>query len=287
MIRGARPIVAADVAAHYEKFIYQPTKLIEYTNTWRDWLLQSSSKQITGLALFDYADYTCGTSQAFDHFWLRYSNKRLVCFAGEFQYHSCIGKHLNFKTITQWSDLQPGDALILSFPFSDIGSTHPQQHQILSQCNNLSIPVCLDLAYWGISKNISIDLTLYPCVQEVSSSLSKSFYTLENHRVGVRFTKKYTNDGISMINEVNMQNNYSMSLGVHYMTKFSADWNWQQFGDAQLAVCKHHDFAPSDTVIFGLTSDSQYGDFNRGIPNNNRICISNLIPQLYNTEGKI
>jgi hypothetical protein len=261
--------------------VYSPVSLEQYASTWRQWLTEASLKSITGLDQFAYANYTCGTSQAFDHFWLRNSSKRLVCFAGDFQYHSCVGKHLNFTTITHWKELQANDALILSCPFSDLGSQHPQQLNILDTCNKLGIPVCLDLAYWGISKNISVDLNKWPCVQEVTSSLSKPFYTLENHRVGIRFTRSYVDDGISMINEVKMQNNYSMSLGVHYMTEFSADWNWQTFGDAHAQICKQNQFRSSDTVIFGLSSDPCYSDYNRGIPDNNRICISDAIQQIY------
>ena len=94
------------------------------------------------------------------------------------------------------------------------------------------IPVCLDLAYWGIAKNILIDLNQFPAIKEVTCSLSKPFYTLENHRVGVRFTKDYVDDGVSMLNEVKMQNNYSMALGVKYMKNFSPDYNWKKFKDA-------------------------------------------------------
>ena len=72
----------------------------------------------------------------------------------------------------------------------------------------------------GYCKNIHIDLNQFPAIKEVTCSLSKPFYTLENHRVGVRFTKDYVDDGVSMLNEVKMQNNYSMALGVKYMKNF-------------------------------------------------------------------
>lgn len=281
MIRGARPIVSRAVGEHYQSFNYAPVTLEQYVANWRNWITETQSKSIQGLELFSHGDYTCGTSQAFDHFWLRHSQQRLVCFAGDFQYHSCLGKHLNFKVLNDPSELQKGDALILSCPFSDLGTVHPQQEKIIELCNNLSIPVCLDLAYWGISKNIHLDLTKADCVKEITCSLSKPFYTLENHRVGIRFTRDYVDDGISMINEVKMQNNYSMSLGVHYMQEFSADWNWQEFGSAHKHICKLNQFTPSDTVIFGLTSNPAYSQFNRGIPGNNRICISDTIQLIY------
>ena len=48
---------------------------------------------------------------------------------------------------------------------------------------------------------------MYPCITDVTCSLSKPFFTLENHRVGIRWTRDYVDDGVSMLNEVSMQNN--------------------------------------------------------------------------------
>ena len=277
MIKGARPVVSSIIEKFHKNFIYSDVDLKMYSTSWQQWLTSSTNKTIIGLGLFNFVDYTCGTSQTFDQFCIRNNTRRLVCFAGEFQYHSCLGKYLNFKVLTHWSELQDNDALIISFPFSDFGNTHPDQDLILTRCNELSIPVCLDLAHWGVAKNISIDLTQYPCIHEVTCSLSKPFYTLENHRVGVRFTKEYVNDGISMINEVNMQNKYSMSLGVYYLHQFTPDWAWNTYLNKYKEVCKQNELVPTNVIIFGLTSSREYNDFNRGIPGNNRICISDLL----------
>ena len=142
------------------------------------------------------------------------------------------------------------------------------------------VSVCLDLAYWGIAKNVSIDFDQYPCIVEVTASLSKPFYVLENHRVGVRFCKNYPNDGVSMLNQVNMQNIYSMSLGIHFMEKFSADWLWQKLNHQYQDICTAHQLVPTDTIIFALGDEQRHKEFNRGIDHNFRICISDL----FNTE---
>jgi hypothetical protein len=152
---------------------------------------------------------------------------------------------------------------------------HPEFNDILNICAINDIPVCVDLAYWGISKNIHLDLS-YPAIQEITCSLSKSFYALENHRVGIRFTTTYADDGISMLNEVNMQNNHSMSLGVHFMKSFSPDWNWETYQDKYEHVCEERNLVYTDTVIFGLGGE-EYQQFNRGVPGNNRVCISEYL----------
>lgn len=266
--RGARPIQSKDVADHYEQHTFQDTELSNYTQTWRNWLQQSESKIISGLDGFEYADYTAGTSQTFDHFLLKHHNRRIVALPGEFQYHQCAGRHIEFSdTVTEDS------ALIVSVPFSDTGQVHPEFNNLMQQCTDLGVPVCLDLAYWGIAQNIYLHLEQFPCVTEVTASLSKPFFTLERHRVGVRFTREYQDDGISMINEVGMSNSHSMSLGVHYMNKFGCDYMWQTYWEQYYETCNQLNLLTTNTVIFGLGGE-EYAEYNRGIPGNNRVCIS-------------
>lgn len=277
MIKGARPVVDQEIKTHYNNFVYSPATLEQYSTAWNHWLTKSQNKSLGGIETFTQAEYVCGTSQAFDHFCLRNHSRRLICFAGEFQYHACLGKFLNFSIIKTYKEILPGDALVISLPFSDYGYTHPEFNLILQKCNELSIPVCLDLAYWGIAKNINLDLNLYPCIVDIACSLSKPFYVLENHRVGIRFSRQYHNDGVNMLNEVNMQNLFSMRLGIYFMQNFSADWAWTKYNNQYLEVCDYHGVDTTDTVIFALSSDNRYKEFNRGIPKNYRLCISKFL----------
>lgn len=281
-VRGARPIVNSAVKDHYDSFTFKPVSLGSYTNVWRNWLTFTDDKSIQGLDNFKFADYTQGTSQTFDQFVLRHSQQReIVTLKGEFQYHGCISKTLRYRNVDHdnyYFFAERGlQALIISAPFSDFGCIHPKFDEIMQVCDQLDIPVCLDLAYWGISKNVHIDLDQYPAIKEVTCSLSKPFYTLENHRVGVRFTREYTDDGISMLNEVSMQNNYSMSLGVHYMREFSPDWNWATFGERYESVCNELNLVYTDTVIFGLGNEHEHAEYNRGVPGNYRVCITKYL----------
>lgn len=283
LTKGARPIESDDVRIHYSTHSFVIPSLEEYSSIWRRWLQTSADKALIGLEKFVYADYTQGTSQTFDHFVLRYSRSRkIVNFIGDFQYHSCISKKLNFRTITNYQELDSNHALIISIPFSDYGTMHPDLDNILLICNKLNIPVCADLAYWGISKNIHLDLDRYYCITELTSSLSKPYYTLENHRIGIRFSRQYLDDGISMLNEVKMQNFFSMSLGIHYMKKFSSDWNWQQYSTKYLQTCQELELKTTDTIIFGISTNNKYAHHNRGIPANHRVCISSLLKENIN-----
>jgi hypothetical protein len=284
-IKGARPIKSKAIAEHYSDHSYRDVSLHEYAECWREWLQYSNHKTIHGLDEFGYADYTAGTSQTFDHFALKHADKNILVLRGDFQYHACINKHNDFSYVEYDSaeylhNSIIGDnlhALIISVPFSDLGTVHPHYDRIMSVCEERQIPVCLDLAYWGISRNVYLDLGKYNCIAEVTCSLSKPFFTVENHRVGVRFTKDYADDGISMLNEVDMQNKHSMSLGVHYMKGFDPDWNWNTFAEQYSRECYRNGLDETDTVIFGLGDADRHSEYNRGIPHNYRVCVSEFL----------
>tara|TARA_B100000212_G_scaffold198363_1_gene149671 strand:- start:2771 stop:3643 length:873 start_codon:yes stop_codon:yes gene_type:complete len=281
-VRGARPIRNKEIL-NFHNSIGMPkeTSIEEYAKVWRNWINFSSTKSLTGLDSFTFADYTQGTSQAFDNFILRHCKDRQInVLKGDFQYHACLGKHVefnyveyphHFESILNGPDLH---ALLISAPFSDFGCIHPDFEHIMRICEAHNIPVCLDLAYWGIAKHVHINLNSFNCIKEVTCSLSKPFFTLENHRVGIRFTKDYVDDGVSMLNEVNMANNYSMALGVEYMKNFGPDYNWEKYTESYQSVCHQHDLVWCDTVIFGLGDDVRHNEFNRGVSGNYRVCVS-------------
>jgi hypothetical protein len=278
-IRGARPIRNSEILQFHNNVDLKPVSQEEYTAIFREWLNYSDNKSIIGLENFAYADYTQGTSQTFDHFVMKHSKDRCVtALRGEFQYHRCISKFVEFKELIHiHPDLLHGKdshALLLSAPFSDFGTIHPEFEIVLDICNDFNIPVCLDIAYWGIAKNVHINLNDYPCIKEVTCSLSKPFFTLENHRVGVRFTRDYADDGISMLNEVKMANNHSMALGTAYMKAFTPDYNWDKYKNQYEDVCLENNLIYTDTVIFGLGDEERHAEFHRGVPFNYRVCVS-------------
>jgi hypothetical protein len=286
-VRGARPIKnkeLSDFHFNIDKNAIEIPSLERYSTVWREWINYSNTKSLQGLDKFSNADYTQGTSQAFDNFILRHSKDReILVLEGDFQYHACLGKHVEFNYVKDPHHLEsiikgPGlHALIISAPFSDFGSIHPDFEYLMKVCNVMDIPVCLDLAYWGISKHVHIDLNEHPAIKEVTCSLSKPFHTLENHRVGIRFTKDYVDDGVSMLNEVKMQNEYSMALGVEYMRNFSPDYNWEKYGVAYDELCLNENLIYTDTVIFALGDEERHAEFNRGIKHNYRVCISEYL----------
>lgn len=279
--KRATPISSSIIKQHLEGHKFRRPSLQDYVCQWQNWLCDTKLKRLHGIDHFRYADYSQGTSQVFDQFVLRHGHRRTIsCFLGDFQYHACVSKHQRFQLLDRVDQIDHTHSLLISLPFSATGSPHEEFESILDRCDQMAVPVCVDLAYWGITKNCSLDLAAHPSVQEITASLSKPFYTLEQHRVGVRFSRQYLDDGISMINEVGTQNFYSMSLGMHYMDSFDADWNWNQHQERYFNVCQRHNLNTTNTVIFGISHEDQYQDFNRGQPGINRICLSKLLEDI-------
>jgi hypothetical protein len=280
--KGARPVRSKELLDFYENTTPAEVTMSEYEDTWREWINYTDMKSIEGLDNFPTAHYTQGTSQAFDNFILRHCKTRQInALLGDFQYHACQGKHVDFAYIDDVnSDRFVGrglNALIISAPFSDFGCMHPEFERMMRICCTLDIPVCLDLAYWGICKNIHIDLDKYPCIEEVVFSLSKPFFPLETHRVGIRFSRKPTDDGVTMINDVGYQNKTSMNLGVHFMKHFDPDWNWNKHGKEYERVCEAENLVYTDTLLFGLGDEERHYMYSRGVPGNFRVCISDFM----------
>ena len=202
--------------------------------------------------------------------WLQHSDTKVLAGLGAFEFaDSTHGTSQTFEHFV----LRHSQQRCIS------GSEYPELNKILTCCTQLGIPVCLDLAYWGIAKDIQIDLDQYPCIEQITASLSKPFFVLENHRVGIRFSRQYLDDGVNMLNEVNMQNFYSMSLGSYFMQKFSSDWNWAKYSSAYFETCKTLNLEQTNTVIFGLDRLDRWPEYNRGTPGVSRVCISELLTQ--------
>ena len=282
--RGARPVQDHKVMDHYHKSLVnlRDVGLGEYTETWRDWIDFSNLNDIQGLDGFPYAYYTQGTTQTFDHFVIRNRERTMCTLPGEFQYHNCIsGRNTNHRLIDIMGygfDLLDSDcALLISCPFSDYGTEHPRMQDILDYCEIHSVPVCLDFAYYPIARNLNLNLDEWTCIEDVTFSLSKAFAPLERHRVGIRFSREYHDDGICMLNEVKMYNEFSMMLGTEFMRSFSPDYNWNTYGYDYERICHANNLITTDTVIFGLGDGNRFPGNNRGVPGNYRVCISEYL----------
>lgn len=248
-----------------------------YFDLYKLWMLSSHPK-ITGLDQFHTPCYTNGTSDSFAHFYIKHHKaKRLRLKRGEYFFHQWIQK-THYADRFAWLDdgpLAQGDVVMLSVPFSNTGCCPSNLDEMLTRCDELEIPVMLDLAYINLATDFTIDLT-HPCIEYVVTSLSKVF-PVENWRIGIRWQRTNSEDPLTIINEDGYEylNIQSMSLGIDMMTEFESDWTYNQYRSLQLDMCKQLGVIPSDSVYFGLDYNNQFPECYRG-GDVNRLCFTRL-----------
>ena len=278
-LRGAKPIpnpkIKQDIIS-WDKLssVYDDTILQKFKDKFVSWIASSKYNKLEG---YRDVSYVHGTIQSFDHFYLIQKKKRFRFFKGEFFYHKCSFQHDWNWAFIEDDEIKRGDAVILSVPFSDYGKQHPLLTQdFLNYCDENSIPVMLDFAYYPMAKNINVNLN-HNCIQLITFSLSKAFYGMEHLRVGIRMVNdfRHIDDGIGAFNEQQMVNRVGAAIGYELMTKYSVDYNWDTFGEKYTQVCKEMNLEETDCVMFGIGGE-EYESLNRG-SDKNRVCISDLL----------
>ncbi len=281
-LRAAKPIPNPSVKqfiTNWDKteMIYNEHILDMFKNKFVEWISNSKYNELRGLDYYKDISYVHGTIQSFDHFYLLQKKKRFRFFKGEFFYHKCSFQHdWNWEYIEN-DHIKNGDAVILSVPFSDYGKQHPLlTEEFLNYCDENSIPVMLDFAYYPMAKNISVNLR-HKCIQLITFSLSKAFYGMEHLRVGIRMVNEFrhVDDGIGAFNEQQMVNRIGAAMGYELMSKYPVDYNWDTFGEKYSEVCKEMNLEETDCLMFGIGGD-EYKSLNRG-SDKNRVCISHLL----------
>ena len=246
---------------------------IQFCEHFKDWI--SKGKNFIGWKDFTHLDYSNGTTETFDKFYQTYSSQRLRLFRGEYYYHQVQARVL-FKNRFAWindAPLEHGDVLVMSCPFSDTGNIPEGFEDILSECDRLSIPVLIDMAYISISDIKELDLS-HPCIQVITSSLSKVF-PVEHHRIGIRMKREFEDDTMTAYNLNNYVNQNSVNIGYHMINTFSNSWLINRYKEKQKEMCRELAVDISPCVIFGIDRNNRFPEYNRGTETN-RLCFSRL-----------
>lgn len=270
LLQGSRAIQDCAVLEHLHDIFNQDlldtgvnrgANLTEFVSTMRPWLEQHSTNTVTGLDQYQ-ADFSSGTTQAFDSFYYRHRQRKMRCFVGEYFYHlkTWFSTNTNWSFITESDPLIEGDALVISAPFCDTGNMYTNMSEILLRCEQLNIPVLVDCCYYTISGNINIDVTS-PAIDTVAFSLSKAF-PVANLRIGVRYTRPGTFDGQQLHHSINYNNTLSAGIGLKLIKQFGSGHVYNTYQARQQEVCKYLGLEASNSVLFAL-GDSGWSCYNR------------------------
>ena len=280
--RNSRPIPDLEMINFVNKnvspkYLYDENIVPKFVDKCYDWIQQSKLNKLHGLDKFNQVDFVHGTSQAFDFWYQKHHSRRFRCLKGDYAYHK-----VSWKTYFDWAyieddELRPNDALIISVPFSDLGSEHPDTNTLLDKCDELGIPVYIDAAYYCIARGVDFNVDR-PCIDTIAFSLSKACYGAERLRIGIRCRRTNEDDGVVLLNQFQCVAKIAAGVGYEICEQFTVDHNQNKFRNRQIEICKELGIEPSDCVLFGITDKThpEFGDYDRGTEWR-RVCISRLL----------
>jgi hypothetical protein len=218
---------------------------------------------------------TNGTTQSFDDFYLRHSERTLFIFRGEYPYHYDVFTAHNKKfEYLDTTPLHKNACVILSVPFSATGGTHPRTIEILKTCDKLNIPVLIDMAFLGLGQETQLaSLLQHPSIETFTYSFSKMF-SLGRMRAGLTWTKS---KGSSL--QILQSWSYTNWLG-HFVARaclrqFPFDFMYYKYSPLQKKLCSDLMLSPSPSYLFAW-GDESYEEFSRQ-GTINRVCLAKLL----------
>ena len=245
--------------------LHSDTVVKEFLQNYHDWIRSTRDNRIVGLEVFGYRCFSQGTTEAFDKFYMRYSQRRFRCFRGEYLYHKLAWRHSHRWCHLEDDVLDANDAVVISLPFSDLGNIHPKMNEVLQKCDTLSVPVLIDCAFFGICRDIDFDFR-WRCIKDVVFSLSKAF-PVAHARIGMRYSREDHDDALFVHAKLDYVNRMSAALGSRFLHRFSPDFIPRKYQPLQQQLCRELGVEPSRTVLFGL-GGPEWQQYNRGLETN-------------------
>ena len=244
---------------------------------WRKWLTTETYNNVVGLERFKNSAFSPGTTDAFGEFISRYPNRRIRVSRSDFILTKILCKTYERNLCYLENDLlQEGDVLIMSFPYSGNGSYYPEYESVLDTCDRLNIPVFVDGAYFGISRDINYPLH-HSCIKDFSVSLSKNLAG-NPLRLGIRFTKEEVDDGITAgLLGSDVYDRLGAHISIKLLEKFSHKSVVDRHIDNSNKVCVDNNLTPTNTFTITIGTP-EMEQFKRG--DYVRVCISEELSEL-------
>jgi hypothetical protein len=243
----------------------------EYFSIFKNWILSSQYNKIIGLENFNIVAYSCGSLESIVSFVHRHAVKKRLRFSrAEFVASKIAANHCNAKYLfLEDSKIEKNDAVIISLPFSGNGDHYPSYHDLIKNCNEIGVPVLLDVSYFGISQGIEINLN-NDCITDVVFSLSKPMSV--QLRLGIRFCKIDNDDLVQVNSNGKLFNRLSATIGIELMKKFSHDSLVKKYVPRYKIICEKYNLQQTPTFTLATSLDDRYKEFERN--GFNRICIT-------------
>lgn len=227
-----------------------PNLLQDFKDEFLKWLGADELNRLSGWESGWELDACIGCTQFIDDLYQMVGQDRLMTFEKDYTYHKRLNPEITYTTL---ETLDPTKELLIAMPFPFYGDKHPQMDEILDRCKDLGIPVHIDGAWVGGSRDIEFDFS-HPAIESFAISLSKAM-GLGGNRIGLRFTKNRKPGPITIMNDFHMNCQSLLHVGVHFMRKMEMNYFWKKYGDYYQRICK--DFNLTPTKAIHLAKDAQ------------------------------
>ena len=217
---------------------------------------ENQSINILGLDSFVQKDVIVGCHHFIDELIMTYGLNNLQLFEGGYNYYKRLNPNIKYVTL---DTLEPDRPLLLEYPFPRYLDEHPNYKEIIEKCNKLNINVYLDCAWLLSSFNLNLDLT-QPCIKGMAMSLSKCF-GLHWSRIGVRWLKDKTEDGIFLQNKNRMISYSNLMIGKYYLDRIPMNFLITKYQSMYYQICEDLSLHPGNVILGAHSLDltQRYG----------------------------
>ena len=89
-----------------------------------NWIVSSKNNKFIGIDSFSHKVFAQGSTEVFDKFYIRHSNRRFRVWRGDYAYHKIM-----FSSTKNWeflddNPIDSNDVIIISIPFANTGSNY-------------------------------------------------------------------------------------------------------------------------------------------------------------------
>ena len=228
---------------------FSPTMIENFKRETKDWILSSKLNNLKGLESFKRIDVMSGCTQFIDNV---YMQRMPQVIDGDYRYHFRLGNwpaHINM--------LHEQTPLVIAMPFPQVGAPHSKMNEILDECLKKQIPVHIDGAWITCCRDVDFNFD-HPAIKSVGISLSKGL-GLGWNRVGLRWTREFNQDSITIMNDFNMLNKATLMIGLHFIRNFEPDYLWNHHGDNYYKVCKDFNLTPTNSIYLAMKDGHPIG----------------------------
>lgn len=222
----------------------------DFKTTAHNYFNSSILNDLKGLDNFNRIDIINGCTQYIDNLYMQGPVQTVT---GDYRYHS----RLNLGYIKDVGSLIPDIPLIIAMPFPRTGNMHDNMQELLDECKKKNIDVHVDGAWVSCCRDIVFDYN-HSAIKSVAISLSKGL-GLGWNRVGLRYTREFKQDSITIMNDYRMNLRATVKIGLHFLHNLPVDYLWNKYGESYYKVCKDFDLTPTKSIYLALRNNEPVG----------------------------